>query len=94
MEKGHVGSVSCAGDRLGRMLACPAMSSVRFPHPLALLTGCIFIAAACSYLLPAGQYERHQDAATGRQVVLAGTYHRVDPSHVGPFQAIVRFPRV
>jgi uncharacterized ion transporter superfamily protein YfcC len=75
------------------MLACPAMSSVRFPHPLALLTACILIAAACSYLLPAGQYERHEDAATGRQVVLAGTYHRVDPAHVGPFQAMVAIPK-
>ena len=63
------------------------------PASAALLTGCIFVAAACSYLLPAGQYQRHQDAATGRQVVLAGTYHRVDPSHVGPFQAIVAIPK-
>ena len=69
------------------------MSSVRFPHPLALLTACILIAAACSFLLPAGQYERHEDAATGRQVVRAGTYHRVDPAHVGPFQAMVAIPR-
>jgi uncharacterized ion transporter superfamily protein YfcC len=69
------------------------MSSVRFPHPLALLTACILIAAACSYLLPAGQYERREDAATGRQVVLAGTYHRVEPAHVGPFQAMVAIPK-
>src|SRR3954466_11547805 len=80
-------------NQLGRMLACPAMSSVRFPHPLALLTACILIAAACSYILPAGQYQRHEDAATGRQVVLAGTYHRVDPAHVGPFQAMVAIPK-
>jgi uncharacterized ion transporter superfamily protein YfcC len=69
------------------------MSSARFPHPLALLTACIIAAAACSYILPAGQYERHEDAATGRQVVLAGTYHRVAPARVGPFQAMVAIPR-
>ena len=70
-----------------------AMSTARFPHPLALLTGCILVAAACSYLLPAGRYERHEDAATGRQVVVAGTYHRVEPSHVGPFRAMVAIPK-
>ena len=76
----------------GRMLACPAMSSARFPI-LALLTACILVAAASSYILPAGQYTRHEDPATGRQVVVAGTYHRVDPAHVGPFQAMVAIPK-
>jgi uncharacterized ion transporter superfamily protein YfcC len=70
-----------------------AMSSARFPHPLALLTGCILAAAVCSYILPAGQYLRHEDPATGRQVVVAGTYHRVEPAHVGPFQAMVAIPK-
>src|SRR3954468_19896523 len=80
-------------NQLGRMLACPAMSSARFPHPLALLTACILIAAACSYILPAGQYQRHEDAATGRQGVLAGTYPRADPAAAGPFPAMGALPQ-
>jgi uncharacterized ion transporter superfamily protein YfcC len=69
------------------------MPQLRFPHPLTLLTGCILAAAISSYLLPAGQYERREDPATGRQVVVAGTYHRVDARPVGPFEAMVAIPR-
>lgn len=69
------------------------MKKLRFPHPLTLLTGCILIAAALSYVLPAGQYERRDDPATGRSVVVAGTFHEVEPAPVGFFQAIVAIPK-
>jgi len=69
------------------------MSGLRFPHPLALLVGCVLIAAALTWILPAGQFERREDPATGRSVVVAGTYHRVEPSPVGPFQAMVAIPK-
>jgi uncharacterized ion transporter superfamily protein YfcC len=68
------------------------MSDSRFPHPLALLTGCILVAAICSYLLPAGQYDRREDPVTGRQVVVAGTYHPVPQRPVGAFEALVAIP--
>jgi uncharacterized ion transporter superfamily protein YfcC len=67
--------------------------SLRFPHPLVLLTACILAAAASSYVLPAGQYMRHEDPATGRQVVVAGTYHKVSAARVGAFQAMVAIPK-
>jgi uncharacterized ion transporter superfamily protein YfcC len=66
---------------------------VKFPHPLALLAGCILAAAAASYVLPAGRYDRRDDPRTGRPVVVAGTYHRVAPAPVTPFQAVVSVPR-
>jgi uncharacterized ion transporter superfamily protein YfcC len=69
------------------------MKAVRFPHPLTLLTACILIAAALSYVLPAGQFERRDDPATGRTVVVAGTFERVAPDPVGPFDAFVAIPR-
>ena len=53
------------------------MKRLRFPHPIALLAGCIFLGAALSYVLPAGQYERREDPATGRSVVVPGTYQLV-----------------
>ena len=53
------------------------MPRSRFPHPLVLLTGCIFIAALLSHILPAGQYDRRDDPATGRKVVVDGSYHSV-----------------
>lgn len=69
------------------------MALARFPHPLTLLTGCILAAAIGSYVLPAGQYDRQTDPATGRQVVVAGTYHHVERRPVGPFEALVAIPK-
>ncbi len=66
---------------------------LRVPHPLVLLTGCVFAAALASWVLPAGSYDRIEDEATGRTVVVSGTYHAVDPAPVGPFQALVDLPR-
>jgi len=66
---------------------------MRFPHPLNLMVGCILIAAALSYLLAAGHFDRRDDPATGRRVVVAGTYHRVEPAPVRPFDAVVAIPK-
>ena len=67
--------------------------ALRFPHPLVLLTGCVALAAAASWVLPAGEYQRRDDPAAGRRVVVAGTYHAVEPRPVGPFRALVAIPR-
>jgi uncharacterized ion transporter superfamily protein YfcC len=64
-----------------------------FPHPLVLLSGAVFVAAAASWILPAGQYDRMEDAATGRTVVVSGTFHSVDSAPVGLFDALVAMPR-
>ena len=65
---------------------------LRFPNPLVLLTACIILAAALSWIVPAGQFERRADSATGRQVVVAGTYHRVDARPLGVFDALLAVP--
>jgi len=46
-----------------------------------------------TYVVPAGQYERRDDPATGRSVVVPGTYVEVDANPVGFFDAIVAIPR-
>jgi uncharacterized ion transporter superfamily protein YfcC len=66
---------------------------IRFPHPLTLLVGFIALAAVMSYLIPAGQFDRRDDPATGRKVVVAGTYHAVPQAPVTPFQAAVAIPK-
>lgn len=68
-------------------------SKLRLPHPLVLLVGGVLLAAAITHILPAGQYDRRNDPATGRNVVVAGTYHAVEPTPVGPFAAFVAVPR-
>ncbi len=66
---------------------------LRFPHPLVLLAGAVLLGAALSYVVPAGEYDRRLDPNTGRNVVVAGTYHRVDPEPVAPFAAVVTIPK-
>jgi uncharacterized ion transporter superfamily protein YfcC len=69
------------------------LSRIRFPHPLVLLSGAVLLAAAASWVLPAGNYDREVDEATGRTVVVSGTFHSVEPAPVGPFEALVAMPR-
>ena len=66
---------------------------LRFPHPLALLVGFIVLAAVATYVLPAGAFDRRDDPATGRKLVVAGTYHHVPRAPVSPFQAVVAIPK-
>jgi uncharacterized ion transporter superfamily protein YfcC len=69
------------------------MRRLRVPDPLTLLTGCVLVAALLTHVLPAGRYERRDDPATHRSVVVAGTYARVAPAPVGPFAALVALPK-
>lgn len=66
---------------------------MRFPHPLTLLLGAVVIAAVLTWILPGGEFERIEHPETGREVVVAGSYHRVDAEPVGPFDAIIALPR-
>ena len=65
----------------------------RLPHPLLLLVAAVLIAAALTWILPAGEYARRDDPVTHRSVVVAGTYHVVPRAPVGPFAAAVAIPR-
>ncbi len=66
---------------------------LRLPHPVILLLGVIAIAAALTWVLPAGEYDRRDDPTAGRRVAVAGTYHRVEAAPVGPFRAVMAVPR-
>ena len=66
---------------------------MKLPHPVILLVMGVAVCAALTWVLPAGEYDRRDDPATGRRVVVAGTYPRVDPAPVGPFAAVVAIPR-
>ena len=69
------------------------MRRLRFPHPLVLLVLFGLVAAAASYVVPSGEYQRRDDPVTGRQVVVSGTYHTVEAEPVSPFDAVVAIPR-
>ena len=44
-------------------------------------------------MLPAGEFQRHEDPAHGRTVVIAGTYAPSRRSPVGPFGALIAVPK-
>src|SRR5436309_8008479 len=62
-------------------------------RPLVLLLAGVAAAAALTWTLPAGAFDRRDDPATGRRVVVAGTYHAVERAPVGAFAAAVAVPR-
>ena len=69
------------------------LARLRFPHPIVLLTAGVVVAAVLTYVLPAGEYERADDPATHRRVVVANTYHTVEARPVTPFGALVAIPK-
>lgn len=69
------------------------MPRFRFPHPIILLVGFVLAAGLLTWVVPAGQYDRRDDAATGRQVVVPGTYRTVAPAPVSLGEALVDIPK-
>ncbi len=69
------------------------MHRFRLPHPAVLLVAMIGLAALLTWLVPAGEYQRATDPATGRTVAVAGTYASVPAAPVGAFKAVVAIPR-
>jgi uncharacterized ion transporter superfamily protein YfcC len=53
----------------------------------------ILLAGALTYVLPAGKYERREDATTGREMVVPGTYTRVEPNPLGPLDIGLAVPK-
>ena len=54
-------------------------SRLRLPHAFVLLLGCVAVAVALTWVLPAGTYQRKADATSGRAVVVPGTYAACRP---------------
>ena len=66
---------------------------LRLPHPFVLLLLAVLVAVAMTWVVPAGKYDRRTDAASGREVVIPGSYHGVEQSPVGVMGALMAVPR-
>ncbi len=55
------------------------------PHTFVILVVLILIAVAATYIVPAGEYTRYADEATGRTLVEAGSFHYIESSPVSFF---------
>lgn len=62
-------------------------------EPLSLLFALILIAAVCTYVLPAGEFNRVENAETGRMVVVADSFHTIKQSPVDLFSVFKSFPK-
>jgi uncharacterized ion transporter superfamily protein YfcC len=71
----------------------PARFRLRLPHPLLLLLAGVVAAALCTWLLPAGAFTRRADAASGRELVVPGTFTAIAATPVGAFQTVMAVPR-
>lgn len=61
------------GDKMGKV-----KKKREFPHTLIIISTIILIAALLTYIVPAGQYNRVEDAETGRVLVDPDSYHRTE----------------
>ncbi len=59
------------------------------PHVYALLFIIIVCCIIATWILPAGEFDRQKNEATGRMVVVPGTYHVVESNSVGPFKGMM-----
>jgi len=67
--------------------------ALRFPHPLVLLVAGVALAGVATLVVPAGEFERSVHPATGRAVVVSGSYHAVPPAPIGLLGALTAIPR-
>jgi len=74
-------------------MLCRPPVTFKLPHPFVLLLSGVAVAVVLTWIVPAGRYQRHIDAATKREVVVPGTYARVPATPVGPMAAIMTVPR-
>lgn len=66
---------------------------LKVPHTLVLLFGMVVIAQILTYLLPAGAFERSENAA-GRLQVIPGSFHLIpDAVALSPFASFMAIPK-
>ncbi len=68
-----------------RKLAFRLRRVLKMPHTFVILVFLIFFAAALTYFIPAGELDRIEDKATGKELVVEGSYQQIEESPVGIF---------
>ena len=59
---------------------------IAFPETALLLLIIVVFIAALTYIVPAGEFDRVIDDATGREIVVAGSYHEIERTPTTLFQ--------
>ena len=69
------------------------LSRIKMPHTYVLLTGILLCVVVMTYLIPAGEYDRVMDAASGRMVVLPDSFHYIEGIRPGIFDICLALQR-
>lgn len=69
------------------------LSRIKMPHTYVLLTGILLCVVVMTYLIPAGEYDRVLDAASGRMVVLPDSFHYIEGKQPGLFGVFLALQR-
>lgn len=63
-----------------------------FPHPIIILLLFIFLAGISTYLIQSGTYDRVLDEATGREVVVPGSFRQIEDIDVSLGDMLLAIP--
>ena len=69
------------------------LARFHMPHTYVILTIILLITAALTYVIPAGEYERVLDAASGRMVVIPDSFHYTEGVRPGFFDIFLALQR-
>lgn len=69
------------------------LSQIKMPHTYVFLTIILLIVVLLTYLIPAGQYERVLDEASGKMVVVAESFHLTEGARPGFFDIFLSIQR-
>ena len=65
--------------------------ALKLPHTYVLLFALVLAAAALTWFVPAGEYQRREER--GRVLVDPGTYHAVPARPAGAREVVLAWPR-
>ncbi|NLY36543.1 MAG: putative basic amino acid antiporter YfcC [Tissierellia bacterium] len=65
----------------------------KIPHTYVLIFVLALLTALATYIIPAGQYQRVEDPASGRVIVDAGSFEYIDRTPVTPFGVMRAIPQ-
>ncbi|MGE5631856.1 MAG: hypothetical protein ACM3TR_12265 [Caulobacteraceae bacterium] len=70
----------------------PENKRFKVPHTYVVLVCIVLIAALLTYIIPAGEYNRVKEEATGRTLVDPASFHTVDPKSTKIFDIFKSIP--
>jgi uncharacterized ion transporter superfamily protein YfcC len=70
-----------------------AMTKHQTMDPLLLIGSIVVLAAVLTWILPAGRFERTHDAASGRTMVVPGSFKNVPRNPIGPWGVLTSIPQ-